>query len=60
VEANDAAVEEMVAGVASFGGAEALADLVTDLALGLATLIEQLAAEEGRAPVDVAADLFHD
>ena len=60
MEASDAAVREMVAGVASLGGAEALADLATDLAVRLAKLIEQLAAEEGRAPVDVAAALFHE
>jgi hypothetical protein len=56
--ATDTAAREMVAGVASLGGTEALADLAADLAVRLAKLIEQLAAKEGRAPVDVAADLF--
>jgi hypothetical protein len=49
----------MVAGVASLGGTEGLTDLAADLAMGLAKLIEQVAAEEGRAPVDVADDLFY-
>jgi len=50
----------MVAGVASIGGAEGLMDLAVDLAAGLTTLIQQTAAAQGRAPVDVADDLFHD
>lgn len=56
----DAAVRQMVAGVASIGGAEGLMDLAVDLAAGLTTLIQQTAAAQGRAPVDVADDLFHD
>jgi hypothetical protein len=56
----DAAVEEMVAGVASIGGAEGLMDLAADLAARLAEVIEQVAAQEGRTAVDVADDLFHD
>jgi hypothetical protein len=56
----DAAVEEMVAGVASIGGAEGLVDLAADLAERLAELIEQVAAQEGRTAVDVADELFHD
>ena len=50
----------MVAGVASLGGTEGLTDLAVDLAVELAKLIKQVAAEEGRAAVDVAADLFDD
>jgi len=56
----DAAVREMVAGVASIGGAEGLMDLAADIAAGLAKLIEQVAAAEGRTAVDVADELFHD
>ena len=56
----DAAVSDMVAGVASLGGTEGLTDLTVDLAEELAKLIKQVAAEEGRAAVDVAADLFDD
>jgi len=54
----DATVEDMVAGVFSLGGTEGLTDLAVDLAVELAKLIKQVAAEEGRASVDVAADLF--
>ena len=56
----DAAVSDMVAGVASLGGTEGLTDLTADLAVELVKLIKQVAAEEGRAAVDVAADLFDD
>ena len=56
----DAAVRELVAGVASIGGAEGLMDLAVDLAAGLARLIQQTAAVQGRAAVDVADELFHD
>jgi hypothetical protein len=56
----DAAVSDMVAGVASLGGTEGLTDLTVDLAVELVKLIKQVAAEEGRAAVDVAADLFDD
>jgi hypothetical protein len=56
----DAAVREMVAGVASIAGAEGLVDLVADLAERLAELIEQVAAQEGRTAVDLADELFHD
>ena len=56
----DAAVRDMVAGLASLGGTEGLTDLTVDLAVELAKLIKQVAAEEGRAAVDVAADLFDD
>ena len=51
-------VEEIVAGVASIGGAEGLMDLAADLAARLAELIEQVAAQEGRTAVDIADDLF--
>ena len=60
VRVGDAAVRDMVAGVASLGGTEGLTDLAVDLAVELAKLIKQVAAEEGRAAVDVAADLFDD
>jgi len=50
----------MVAGVASLGGAEGLTDLTVDLAEELAKLIKRVAAEEGRASADVAADLLDD
>jgi hypothetical protein len=56
----EAALEEMVAGVASIGGAEGLMGLAVDLAARLAELIEQIAAQEGRAAIDVADDLFLD
>ena len=56
----DAAVREIVAGVASLGGTEGLMDLAADLAARLATLIEQVAAQEGRTAIDVADELFHD
>ena len=56
----DAAVKEIVAGVASIGGAEGLMDLAVDLAAALAKLIEQVAAADDRAAVDVADELFHD
>ena len=56
----DAAVSDMVAGVASLGGTEGLTDLTVDLAVELVKLIKQVAAEEGRAAVDLAADLFDD
>ena len=58
--AGDAAVEEIVAAVASIGGTGGLMDLAADLATALATLIEQVAAAQGRAAVDVADELFHD
>ena len=60
VPVGDAAVREIVAGVASIGGTEGLIDLVADLAVELAKLIKQVAAEQGLAAVDVAADLFDD
>ena len=56
----DAAVREIVAGVASLGGTEGLMDLAGDLAARLATLIEQVAAAQGRTAIDVADELFHD
>ena len=56
----EAAVAEMVAGVASIGGTEGLMDLAAGLAARLAELIQQVAAQEGRTTVDVADDLFHD
>ena len=43
----DAAVRDMVAGLASLGGTQGLTDLTVDLAVELAKLIEQVAAEEG-------------
>jgi len=58
--AGDAAVEEIVAAVASIGGTGGLMDLAADLATALATLIEQVAAAQGRAAGDVADELFHD
>jgi hypothetical protein len=60
--ASDAAISirEMVAGVASLGGTEGLTDLAVDLTVGLAKLIKQVAASEGRAPVNVAHDLFYE
>jgi hypothetical protein len=56
----DAAVRDILAGVASLSGTEGLTNLSVDLAVELAKLIKQMAAEEGRAAVDVAADLFDD
>ena len=35
-------------------------DLAADLAARLATLIEQVAAAQGRTAIDVADELFHD
>jgi hypothetical protein len=58
--AGDAAVEEIIAAVASSGGDEGLMDLAADLAAALVNLIEQVAAAEDRAAVDVADELFHD
>jgi|tagenome__1003787_1003787.scaffolds.fasta_scaffold19292740_2 hypothetical protein len=60
VPVGDAAVREIVAGVASIGGIEGLTDLAVDLAVEVAKLIKKVAAEEGRAAVDVAAGLFDD
>jgi hypothetical protein len=57
--ASDAAIRQMVAGVASLGGTEGLTDLAADLTVGLAKLIKQVAANEGRASVNVAHDLFY-
>ena len=59
-QAGDAAITEIVAAVASIGGTEGLMDLAADLATALATLIEQVAAGQGRAAVDVADELFDD
>ena len=56
----DTAVREMVAAVASIGGAEGLKELAADLAARLATLIEQVAAAQRRTALDVADKLFHD
>jgi hypothetical protein len=57
----DTAVREMVAAVASIGGAEGLKELAADLAARLATLIEQVAAAaQRRSALDVADELFHD
>ena len=58
-DAASAAVKEMVAAVAAIGGAEGLMDLAADLTTRLATLIEQLAAAQGRTAVVVADELFH-
>jgi hypothetical protein len=60
VPVGHAAIREIIAGVTTIGGAEGLTDLTADLAARLAELIKQVAAEEGRAAVDVAADLFDD
>jgi hypothetical protein len=56
----DTAVKEIVAGVASIGGPEGLLDLAADLAAELATLLERIAAAQGRATVDVVDELFRD
>jgi hypothetical protein len=60
-QGGDAAVSEIVAGIAVLRGPRELEDLVVDLARTLADLIERIATAEGRAVEDVAnALLFGD
>jgi hypothetical protein len=56
----DTAAREIIAGVAFYGGEAGLKELAADLVVQLAALIEQVAAAEGRSPVEVADDLFRD
>ena len=57
-QGGDAAVSEIVAGIAALRGPKGLEDLVVDLARTLADLIERIAAAEGLAAADVADALF--
>jgi hypothetical protein len=59
-EVGEAAVREIVAGVASVGGADALEGLAVELAMKVAELVERIATEEGLAAVDVADVLLLD
>jgi hypothetical protein len=60
-QGDDAAVSEIVAGIAVLRGPKGLDDLVADLARMLADLIERIAIAEGLAVEDVAnALLFGD
>jgi len=58
--APDAAVQQIIAGVASLGGEAGLKDLTADLAIALSAMIKQHAAMEGRSAVEVADELFPD
>ena len=58
--APDAAVQQIIAGVASLGGEAGLKDLTADLVIALSTMIKQQAAMEGRSAVEVADELFPD
>lgn len=58
--APDAAVQQIIAGVASLGGEAGLKDLTADLVIALSAMIKQHAAMEGRSAVEVADELFPD
>jgi hypothetical protein len=49
----EAAVRGMIAGVLQLGGTAALADVAMELALKLATVVEQIAQADGLDPSDV-------
>jgi hypothetical protein len=57
-EGGDAAVCEIVAGIASLRGPQGLEELVVDLARALADEIERIATARGQAAEDVANMLF--
>jgi hypothetical protein len=57
-QGGDAAVSEIVAGIAALRGLKGLEDLVVDLARTLADLIERIATAEGLAAADVANALL--
>ena len=58
--APDAAVQQIIAGVAYLGGEAGLKDLTADLLIALSAMIKQHAAMEGRSAVEVADELFPD
>ena len=58
--APDAAVQQIIAGVASLGGEAGLKDLTADLVIALSAMIKQHAAMEGRSAGEVADELFPD
>ena len=58
--APDAAVQQIIAAVASLGGEAGLKDLTADLVVVLSAMIKQQAAMEGRSAVEVADELFPD
>jgi hypothetical protein len=59
-EVGEAALRELLAGVASNGGANRLTDLAVELALTVAGLVERIATAEGSAAVDLVDFLFFD
>jgi hypothetical protein len=59
-EVGEAALRELLAGVASNGGANRLTDLAVELALTVAGLVERIATAEGSAAVDLVDFLFVD
>jgi delta 1-pyrroline-5-carboxylate dehydrogenase len=59
-EVGEAALRELVAGVALTGGTDGLTDLAVELALKVAQLVERIATEEGLAAVDLMDVLFVD
>ena len=58
--APDAAVQQIIAAVASLSGQAGLKDLTADLVVALSAMIKQQAAMEGRSAVEVADELFPD
>ena len=58
--APDAAVQQIIATVASLSGQAGLTDLTADLVVALSTMIKQQAAMEGRSAGEVADELFPD
>jgi hypothetical protein len=59
-EVGEAALRELLAGVASNGGANRLTDLAVELALTVAGLVERIATAEGSAAVGLVDFLFVD
>jgi hypothetical protein len=57
-EAPEAAVRGMIADVLQLGGTAALVDVVMELTLKLADLVEQIAQADGLVPSDVLRTMF--